>query len=171
MDATANVTGSLIAATPTNWLWVVALYIVAVAVLAFIPRFVDMFKAYKHQRFLAELLITKTSEQIEKATANKADADKQKDAVKALLAEILKQPEGMPGIARLTIAFSIIMIVAVALFHLIVFGNVSVSVISSIISSLIAIIGTIAGFYFGAKQVETKKTDNSTTESPDRKKQ
>jgi uncharacterized protein YacL len=168
METTANVTGVLIAATPTSWMGIIWLYIIAVAFLAFLPRFVDMFLAYRHQRALMAILIESTKEQITKIAAEKRENDSSAnqilDKIKGLIAEVAKPPEGMPGIARLTIAFSIIIIMGIALFHLIVFGNVSVNIVSNIITSLVAIIGTIAGFYFGGKAGEeaAKKKNGET---------
>jgi len=122
-----------------------------------------MFLAYRHHRALMEKLIVNTSEQITKIAANSKTGDiSSLDKIKDLIAEVLKRPEGMPGIARLTIAFTIIFIVGIALFHLVVFGQVPVDVISPIITSLVAIVGTIAGFYFGGKASEeaSKKKDD-----------
>ena len=173
MDATANVTGAIIAATPLNWAGIIWLYIGAVALLAFVPRFVDMFLAYRHQRALMEKLIEKPAIKLLKSgliTRRKTMQPPQRiikkeaenqilEKIKGLIPEITKQPEGMPGIARLTIAFTIIFIAGIVLFHLVVFGQVPVDVISPIITSLVAIVGTIAGFYFGGKASEgaTKK--------------
>lgn len=176
---TANVTDAILTTQTTSW-GIIWLYILAVALLAFLPRFVDMFKAYKHQKDLAELLIKNTSEQIERVVSaeievqkltdeqkkaeKKAELETRKGILKTILADVFKQPEGMPGIARLTIAFSIIMIVGIVLFHIVIFGGVSMNAVSSILSALIAIVGTIAGFYFGGAkaQEETKKKKDDT---------
>ncbi|MFC2032709.1 hypothetical protein ACFLUS_05070 [Chloroflexota bacterium] len=83
-----------------------------------------------------------------------------KDELIELLRESSKPPPGIPGLARSTIALTVIVILGVAIFHLLTSnGSGSNSgIINNVLSVLAGLLAAITGFYFGGKAAE-KKTD------------
>ena len=84
--------------------------------------------------------------------------DLDKDELRELLKESTKPPPGIPGLARTTIALTVIVILGVALFHLLTdngSGDNS-GIINSVLSVLAGLLAAITGFYFGGRAAEKK---------------
>ena len=88
-----------------------------------------------------------------------------KDELRELLKESSKPPPGIPGLARSTIALTVIVILAVAIFHLLTSdnGDGNSTIINNVLSVLAGLLAAITGFYFGGRATEKKQED---TEKP-----
>src|SRR5262249_13851236 len=87
----------------------------------------------------------------EEREGHEISIDKMKEVMKLLD----RSPSGMKGLARALMAFSIITIVAFALVGVFVSKNPDASDLSkTIIASLLSVLATIIGFYFGSRTSE-----------------
>jgi hypothetical protein len=89
---------------------------------------------------------------VEKASANGLDLKE----LEKLVEEISKSPPGISGLARATMALTVIMVLAIAVIHIMVAGCQAddSKIISNILSMLGGLLAAITGFYFGGKAVE-----------------
>jgi hypothetical protein len=114
---------------------------VAIAVLWSLPIWLDARRAYK--------LRMKALDMIGGKLLNAAARDGLKiTELRELLATIGEPATGQRGLSRSLMAFTIITVVGVALVALLLSG-------SAVITSLLSILATIVGFYFGTRAAET----------------
>ena len=123
------------------------IYIVLLIVFAGLPIILDICLAYRSQNKTRNLLI-------EKASLDKLELDELREFVK----ETGKAPPGIPGLARTTMALTVIVILGISVMHLLVKGNSANSsqIIGNILSMLAGLLAAITGFYFGGKTSEKK---------------
>jgi IPT/TIG domain-containing protein len=144
--------------------WLLVAYVLLIVLFPFVLMFTDILKAYKHAHTSHELIIGKFS--VDKLTL---------DEMKVLVADLEESPPGIPGLARATFAFTLLLVIAIFLFHALV---VSKSDIPPGVDKMLILLGTaltsIIAFYFGAKASEGgqalgQKADTSTTPAPVKK--
>lgn len=125
----------------------VLIYIVLIIVFAGLPMILDICLAYRSQNRTRNLLI-------EKASLDKLELDELREFVK----ESGKAPPGIPGLARATMALTVIVILGISVIHLLVKDNSANSsqIIGNILSTLAGLLAAITGFYFGGKTSEKK---------------
>lgn len=97
---------------------------------------------------------------IDKASLDKLDLKELKEFTK----QIGKAPPGIPGLARATMALTVIVILGVAVFHVLVIGvsgdisqNINSQIVNNILSMLAGLLAAITGFYFGSRTAEKKE--------------
>jgi len=127
----------------------IIIYIILLFIFAALPIILDILLAYRSQNRTRNLLI-------EKASLDKLEMDELREIIK----ESGKAPPGIPGLARATMALTVIIILGIAVFHILVKGAVgdNSQIISNILSMLAGLLAAITGFYFGGKTPE-KKTE------------
>jgi len=122
-------------------------YVVTLLLFAGFPIILDIFLAYRSLNKTRNLLV-------EKASADRLELKELQELIK----ESEKAPPGIPGLARSTIALTVILILGIAVFHLLVTGaegNNSL-IINNVLSMLAGLLAAITGFYFGGKTAEKK---------------
>ena len=69
-----------------------------------------------------------------------------------------KPPPGIPGLARATMALTVIVILGISIVHILVKGGSGIDsqIINNILSMLAGLLAAITGFYFGGKTSEKK---------------
>jgi hypothetical protein len=122
---------------------------VAIAVLWSLPIWLDARRAYK--------LRMKALDMIGGKLLNAAARDGLKiTELRELLATIGEPATGQRGLSRSLMAFTIITVVGVALVALLLSGSADSSDLrKTVITSLLSILATIVGFYFGTRAAET----------------
>jgi hypothetical protein len=135
----------------------IIIYVLAVALIAFLPWILDILLAYysknKTWKFLAD-----------KASVNGLNLKELQELAK----EISKPPPGISGLSRASMALTVIMVLAVAMVHILVVGcgtNDS-QVVNNILSMLSGLLAAITGFYFGGRSTE-KATEQERKGSAD----
>lgn len=126
---------------------IIIMYVVVIALFAGFPMILDICLAYHSQNKTRNILI-------EKASIDKLNITELKEFVK----DSGKAPPGIPGLARATIALTVIIILGIAVFHMLVKGipvtGDNSQIINNILSMLAGLLAAITGFYFGGKTVE-----------------
>jgi len=127
-------------------------YVLILALFASVPIIIDIVFAYVSANKTKNLLI-------EKASLDKLELDELKEFIK----DSGKTPPGIPGLARSTMALTVIIILGMAVFHILVNGihgetdkAVNSQIINNVLSMLAGLLAAITGFYFGGKTVEKK---------------
>lgn len=86
--------------------------------------------------------------------------------INTLLAAMDQGPTGLTGLTRGIIAVTIILALAIAVFHIIVFSSMDLSKITEqLLTMLAATLTAITGFYFGSKASETANKISSPAKS------
>jgi len=126
---------------------IILIYVAVVVLFASLPMILDICLAYWSLNKARNLLI-------DKASLDKLELKELQEFVK----EIRNAPPGIPGLARATMALTVIVIMGVAVFHTLVKGapGVNSQIINNILSMLAGLLAAITGFYFGGKRVEKK---------------
>ena len=126
-------------------------YVLILALFASVPIILDIVFAYMSANRTKNLLI-------EKASLDKLELAELKEFIK----DSGKTPPGIPGLARSTMALTVIVILGMAVFHILVEGvkgeadAVNSQIINNVLSMLAGLLAAITGFYFGGKTVEKK---------------
>ncbi len=131
----------------------ILIYVIVLALVASIPMIVDIFKAYQSHNETKKLLIGKISQK-----------DLKTEEIKELIKEIDKAPPGIPGLARATMALTVITILGIAVIHVLVkipFGEQNQQIVSNVLSILAGLLSAITGFYFGGKAAEKKTVEET----------
>ena len=126
---------------------IILVYIVLIVIFAGLPGILDICLAYRSQNRTRNILI-------EKAALDKLELAELREFIK----ESGKPPPGIPGLARATMALTVIVILGIAVFHILVKGapGDNSQIISNILSMLAGLLAAITGFYFGGKTSEKK---------------
>ena len=121
---------------------VILLYVVVLALVAGFPMVLDICLAYWSINKTRNLLI-------EKASLDKLKLEELQEFIKG----IGKAPPGIPGLARATMALTVIVILGIAVIHILVEGSPEgdSQIINNILSMLAGLLAAITGFYFGGK--------------------
>lgn len=131
----------------------VPFYVLIIAIFASLPIILDICLSYHSLCKTRELL----KNLIEKASLDKLDMEELKEFIR----EIGKPPSGIRGLARATMAFTVILVLGVSVFYVLVRdGSGSNSqIINSILSMLAGLLAAITGFYFGGRASEKREED------------
>ena len=132
----------------------ILLYVSVLALVALLPMVLDIFMAYRSRDKTRNLLV-------EKAAADKL----QLSELKELLKEVGISPPGIPGLARATMALTVIVVLGIAVVHILV-GSSSdkdSQIVNNILSMLAGLLSAITGFYFGGKSEKEKASAKSNT--------
>ncbi len=121
------------------------LFSLVLFVFAGFPIILDILMAYSSQNRIRALLI-------EKAASNGLSIKE----LKRLLEESRIPPPGIPGLARATIALTVIIILGIAVFYILLDPTKDSNVVNNLLSLLAGLLAAITGFYFGGKTVEKK---------------
>lgn len=124
----------------------ILVYVVIVALVIGVPWVIDIFMAYIATYKIRKLLI-------EQAAKDRLSAAE----LKEMLKEISKAPGGIQGLSRASMALSVILVLAIAVFHLLTKEKPTdgdSQVIGNVLSMLGALLAAITGFYFGGRTVE-----------------
>jgi hypothetical protein len=117
-------------------LWVLILiYVVLVAVPPTAFTLYDIRKSYKERETVLKDLSASTTV----------------DDRKAILAAMDQGPTGFTGLTRGIVAVTLILVVAIAIFHIVVFGTISSNIAEQLLTLLAGSVTSIIGFYFGSK--------------------
>ncbi len=115
----------------------IVIYVILVALVASFPIILDICLAYRSQskmRKLVEMLI-------EKAATDKFQPGDLQELVKASG----KPPPGIPGLARATMALTVVVILGVAVFHVLVNGGAP-QILNNVLSMLGGLLAAVTGF-------------------------
>ena len=126
---------------------IILVYIVLIVIFAGLPVILDILLAYRSQNRTRNILI-------EKAALDKLELAELREFIK----ESGKPPPGIPGLARATMALTVIVILGIAVFHILVKGapGDNSQIVNNILSMLAGLLAAITGFYFGGKTSEKK---------------
>jgi hypothetical protein len=127
----------------------VAVIGLAIALLWSVPIWVDARRAYRLREKAVALVSGKL---LDAATKDGLKLTE----LRALLATIGEPATGQRGLSRALMAFTIITVVGVALVALLLSGSADSSDLrKTVITSLLTLLGTIVGFYFGTRAAES----------------
>lgn len=156
IEATALAASTSSTSITGNIIW---LYALVIALLILIPHVLDIVKAYRAQNKIREQLINKC-----------AKDGISPEELKELLKEARKSPPGIAGLTRGAIAFTVIVILGIALFHMIITRTAEDSqIIGNILSMVGSLIAAIVGFYFGGR-TKDKAAEEATEEATEKTK-
>jgi hypothetical protein len=144
--------------------WMILIYAFMLTLFILIPTLTDICKAYKAQSANWTLIIEKLIE-----TAGKDSLDK--DELKALIEATSAGPPGISGMSRSLMAFAVLIILGIAVFHLLATQGANSEIVKNILSMLAATLASITGFYFGGKSAEQKAPGPPTTTGEDKEKE
>jgi len=120
--------------------WLLLLYIPLIVAFPFVLEAVDMHRAYRASVDLRKDLLPLLDHKISA------------EQLKALLPDLGQGPTGIPGLTRGALAFTLLLIIGIAVFHLLVFSDSTAnSLVDKILTLLTGAIASITGFYFGGK--------------------
>jgi hypothetical protein len=146
---TTTVPGPVIELQGTRAVVLVAVIGLAIALLWSVPIWVDARRAYRLREKAVALVSGKL---LDAATKDGLKLTE----LRALLATIGEPATGQRGLSRALMAFTIITVVGVALVALLLSGSAdSGDLRKTVITSLLTLLGTIVGFYFGTRAAET----------------
>ncbi len=122
----------------SNGLWLLLLYVFLIVLPPSVFNLYDIYKSYQ-ERSVVLLNLTKNTT----ATI---------DEIKALLRDMDQGPTGFTGLTRGIVAVTLILVLAIAVFHLVVFAPPTVPhIVEQLLTLLAGTLTAITGFYFGSK--------------------
>lgn len=126
---------------------IIIIYALILALFIAIPTIMDVILAYRSRNKNWQILI-------EKASLNGLD----KDEFQGLIKATSTGPPGISGMSRSLMAFGVILIMGIALFHLLAYCKdpETIKIINNVLSMLAATLASITGFYFGGRSAEEK---------------
>jgi hypothetical protein len=124
-----------------------ALYVGLLVLVALLPMLIDLGAAYWFAGRTRRLLI-------DKAAGDRLSLPE----LRLILQELQASPPGIPGLARSTMALTVIVILGVAIFHLLVMPvaltDQTMQAVTTVLTLLSGLLAAITGFYFGGKATE-----------------
>ncbi len=125
----------------------IILYAAVLVLFASLPMLLDIYLAYQSLNKSRNLLI-------EKASVDKLRLEELRELVRASE----KAPTGTPGLARATMALTVLVILGLAVLHLLIQNTPKddAQIINNILSMLAGLLAAITGFYYGGKATERK---------------
>lgn len=130
--------------------WLIVGIAAGLVLLWAIPMYLDARRAYKAYKYLQVPLIRGMLTSTEEGRLD-LTAEQKKELVTAATQRF----EATTGLARALMAFAVISILGVALIAVLVSSAADASDLrKTIITALLSILGTIVGFYFGARTAE-----------------
>jgi hypothetical protein len=146
---TTTVPGPVIELEGTRAVVLVGVIGLAIALLWSVPIWVDARRAYRLREKAVALISGKL---LDAATKDGLKLSE----LRALLGTIGEPATGQRGLSRALMAFTIITVVGVALVALLLSGSAdSGDLRKTVITSLLTLLGTIVGFYFGTRAAES----------------
>jgi hypothetical protein len=146
---TTTLPGPVVELEGTRAVVLVGVIGLAIALLWSVPIWVDARRAYRLREKAVALVSGKL---LDAATKDGLKLTE----LRALLATIGEPATGQRGLSRALMAFTIITVVGVALVALLLSGSAdSGDLRKTVITSLLTLLGTIVGFYFGTRAAET----------------
>jgi hypothetical protein len=141
--------------------WLIVGIAAGLALLWAIPLYLDGRRAYKAYKYLQIPLMEKLL-----AASGDGKLELTEEQTGELVDAATKRFEATTGLARALMAFAVISILSVALVAVLVSDADDASDLrKTIITALVSILGTIVGFYFGARTAEIKSaTGRGTSE-------
>jgi hypothetical protein len=138
-------------------LWIVGLVGIIVVLLWVAPVLGDLQRSYRAQTRAWDLL----TRELER---NAPDGKPMSTTDLVKLVRAMRQPPvGMRGLYRALMAFTIITVIAIALTALLLSGSSDAGDLrKTVVTSLLSILATIIGFYFGARTAESEVTTEGT---------
>lgn len=128
-------------------------YVSLLALVVCLPLIIDLFMAYHSKN------------QMHRRVFDKIDLkDFPREDLQKLLKEIGKPPPGMSGLARATMALTVIAILGIAMIHILVKGGQPEGsrVVENVLSMLAGLLAAITGFYYGGRTAEKKAEEEKT---------
>jgi IPT/TIG domain-containing protein len=126
----------------------VVFYAVAILAFPFLLMFVDLWKAYRFAHSTRTLIIGR-------AAADGLTSEE----LRLLLTELSQSPPGIPGLARNSIAFMLMMILGVAIVHILAVDPGGLKEIPASIDRILVLLTglltSVVSFYFGTRAAET----------------
>jgi hypothetical protein len=124
-----------------------------------LPTIIDIFLAYHSRNKNWQLLIEKASKD-----------NLTKEELEVLIKATSGGPPGIAGMSRSLMAFAVLIILGIALFHLMAYcrnplNDKITTIISNVLSMLGATLASITGFYFGGRSAEAKETAKGAPEA------
>jgi hypothetical protein len=121
--------------------WILAGYALLLVAFPFALMWTDIRKAYAFAHETRELLM------------NKISADKLTlDELKALITEFDTSPPGIPGLARATLALTLLLLLGLVMFYLVVAYTGKIpDGIEKLLTALTTAFASVVAFYFGTK--------------------
>ena len=130
--------------------WLIVGIAAGIALIWAIPMYLDARRAYKAYKYLQIPLMERLLDASESGKLDLSE-DQKGELVKAAT----KRFEATTGLARALMAFAVISILGVALVAVLVSdASDAPDLRKTIITALVSILGTIVGFYFGARTAE-----------------
>ena len=134
--------------------WLIVGIAAGLALLWAVPLYLDGRRAYKAYKYLQIPLMEKLL-----AAAQEGKLELSEDQKDELVKAATKRFEATTGLARALMAFAVISILSVALVAVLISdASDAPDLRKTIITALVSILGTIVGFYFGARTAEINKS-------------
>jgi len=131
----------------------VILYVTVLGLVACLPMILDICLAYHSKN--------KTRKQLlDEAARNGLEQAELQEFIK----EIGKSPPGISGLARATMALTVIVILGIAVIHILVKGDQpeGSQIVNNVLSMLAGLLAAITGFYYGGRTAEKKAEEEKT---------
>jgi hypothetical protein len=116
------------------------------AFLWLLPYVIDLFASYRRDGKVRDGLI-------KPLLAGKSISELSDGQLKEVTTFLKKEPEGLTGLVRSLLALIVLTIAGVALFFTLS-SQTDAELRKTIVTAILAILGTIAGFYFGSKSMQ-----------------
>ena len=142
--------------------WLIVGIAAGLALLWAIPMYLDARRAYKAYKYLQIPLMEKLL-----AASQDGKLDLSEEQKGELVTAATRRFEATTGLARALMAFAVISILSVALVAVLVSDAPDAADLrKTIITALVSILGTIVGFYFGARTAEISRAPARDREKP-----
>jgi hypothetical protein len=152
MTGTVNSTGgsliNILNNVNSSLLYAALLLIVILFVLLFIFIFVPIWKSQDWAQTINSELLKK----IDVITASSFDSATKKELIEKII-DAQKEPRGIIGLTRRTIATTILLVIGIAVIMVVLISDNS-NLVSTVFTSLTSVFATVVGFYFGGEQAK-----------------